>query len=57
MGEMANAVGQIHEHRRKLAAVTAVNHQIASPARVLERPTVVDGVVVDSTNPKTLIDT
>lgn len=36
-----------------LAAVTAVNRQIASLARVLNSPPVVDGVVVESTNPKT----
>jgi hypothetical protein len=36
-----------------LAAVTAVNLQVASLARVLNSPTVADGVVVKSTNPKT----
>lgn len=36
-----------------LATVTAVNQQIASLARVLNSPTVVDGVVVESSNFKT----
>ncbi len=36
-----------------LAAVTTVNKRITSLARVLNSETVVDGVVVDSTNPKT----
>ena len=36
-----------------LAAVTTVNKRITSLARVLNSETVVDGVVVESTNPKT----
>jgi hypothetical protein len=36
-----------------LAEVTAANKQIASLARVLNSPTIADGVVVESTNPKT----
>jgi hypothetical protein len=36
-----------------LAAVTAVNQQITSLARVLNSATIVDGVAVESTNPKT----
>lgn len=36
-----------------LAAVTAVNQQITSLAPVLNSATLVDGVVVESTNPKT----
>ena len=36
-----------------LAAVTAVNQQVTSLARVLNSPTIVDGVMVESTNPKT----
>ncbi len=36
-----------------LAAVTAVNKRIASLARVLNSATIAEGVVVESTNPKT----
>jgi hypothetical protein len=35
-----------------LAAVTAVNQQVTALARVLNSPTVGDGVVVESTNSK-----
>jgi len=36
-----------------LAAVTAVNRQVAALAPVLNSPPVVDGVVIESTNPRT----
>ena len=36
-----------------LAAVTAVNKRVTSLARVLNSETVADGVVVESSNPKT----
>jgi hypothetical protein len=41
------------DNAEMLATVTAVNQQIASLARVLNSPTIVDGVTIESTNPKT----